>query len=284
MAPETSSWPGGRRVAVLVSLLLESWSEGAGPSYFPRTTPLRKGFVDYAAIRWGQFGGNEGVWRLTNIVRKAGIPATLFCNGRSAEEFPDAVGAFVKTGNELAGHGYLQDQTLAYLSPDEERATIRNTFDILEKIGGRRPTGWLTPIYGFSEHTWNYLVEEKIAWCADALDVSMPYLHKTSSGSITMLPWSDFVDNRVLRQSPNVYFDVYKATFDYLSAHEPGGMMHIGIHSHFGGRPLMSAAFQRVLDYLKGQSGVWFARPDEIVTHIAAQGIENSSYAKRFFG
>jgi hypothetical protein len=27
-------------IAVLVSILFETWSDGKGPSYFPRTTPL----------------------------------------------------------------------------------------------------------------------------------------------------------------------------------------------------------------------------------------------------
>jgi len=40
------------------------------------------------------------------------IPSTLFCNGRSAEVWPEAVAAFAKAGHDVAGHGYLQDQTL----------------------------------------------------------------------------------------------------------------------------------------------------------------------------
>lgn len=36
------SWPKGARVAVLVSVLLEAWSDGKSPSYFPRTTPLKQ--------------------------------------------------------------------------------------------------------------------------------------------------------------------------------------------------------------------------------------------------
>ena len=32
-------WPHGNRIAVVCSVLLETWSEGKSPSYFPRTTP-----------------------------------------------------------------------------------------------------------------------------------------------------------------------------------------------------------------------------------------------------
>ena len=284
MKQQAFAWPQQQRVAVVVSVLLETWSEGKSPSYFPRTTPLRSGTTDIAGIGWSRFGGNEGIWRLTRILDDVGVPATLFCNGRSAEVWPDAVKNFVKTGRDVAGHGYLQDQTLAYLAPDEERATIRKTLDILEKAGGRRPTGWVTPIYGQSEHTLDYLVQERIAWCSDALDASMPYRQNTRSGSIVMIPWSDFVDNRVLRGSPGVYFDVYKETFDYLHAHEPGALINIGVHSHFGGRPLMAAMFRKILEYLRSQQDVWFARHDEIAKWMDECKVDNPSYASRFFG
>jgi hypothetical protein len=72
------AWPGGRRVAVIVSLLLESWSEGKAPSYFPRTTPLKEGVADLAGVSWSQFGGNEGIWRLTRILNEFEIAGTLF--------------------------------------------------------------------------------------------------------------------------------------------------------------------------------------------------------------
>ena len=40
MSKEALAWPKGHRVAVVVSVLLETWSEGKSPTYFPRTTPL----------------------------------------------------------------------------------------------------------------------------------------------------------------------------------------------------------------------------------------------------
>src|SRR5215213_5545450 len=158
-------WPHGHRVAVVCSVLLETWSEGKSPSYFPRTTPLPSGSKDIAGINWSRFGGNEGIWRLSRILKDLDVPATLFCNGRSAEVWPDAVSAFAKAGHDVAGHGYLQDQTLFSMNADRERETIKKTLDILEKTAGKRPTGWVTPIYGWSENTIDYLAEAKLQWC-----------------------------------------------------------------------------------------------------------------------
>ena len=141
------------------------------------------------------------------------------------------------------------------MSADRERETIKKTLDILEKTAGKRPTGWVTPIYGWSENTIDYLAEAKLAWCSDALDASVPYQQQTKSGKIVMIPWSEFVDNRALRASPRIYFDVYKDMFDYLHACEPGGLINIGVHSHFGGRPAMAAVFRQILEYLREPQG-----------------------------
>ncbi|MBM3526757.1 MAG: hypothetical protein FJX62_01575 [Alphaproteobacteria bacterium] len=276
------AWPEGKRVAVAVSVLLETWSEGKSPSYFPRTTPLPPGSKDVAGINWSRFGGNEGIWRLARNLKDVGVSATLFCNGHSAEVWPEAVTAFAKAGHDVAGHGYLQDQTLFSMSADRERETIKKTLDILEKTAGKRPTGWVTPIYGWSENTMDYLTEAKLAWCCDGLDASVPYRQTTASGKITVIPWSDFVDNRALRATPRIYFETYKDTFDYLYACEPGALLHLGVHAHFGGRPLMTAMFRQVLEYLKSHKDVWFAQHHEIAKWIADQQIEDTAYARRF--
>ena len=111
------------------------------------------------------------------------------------------------------------------MNADRERETVKKTLDILEKTTGKRPAGWVTPIYGWSENTIDYLAEAKLAWCSDALDASVPYLHQSKNGKIVMIPWSEFVDNRALRASPRIFFDVYKDMFDYLHACEPGGLI-----------------------------------------------------------
>jgi len=62
------------------------------------------------------------------------------------------------------------------------------------------------------------------------------------------------------------------------------GLLHIGFHCHFGGRPMMSAMLRKVLGYLKGFPDVWFARHSEIAQWYDTQKIDDPSYAKRFFG
>lgn len=276
-----AAWPDGKRIAILTGVLLESWSDGKSPSYFTRTTPLKAGAVDRAGIQWSEFGGREGIWRLLRVLDRSGVPATVFCNALSAELYPDAVRAIADAGHAIAAHGWSQDQYLLDMKPAEQRATIRKCLDVLERAGGQRPDGWVSSVYSWNEHTVEALVQEGIAWHADALDTTFPRRERTASGSIIALPWCDFVDNRVLRASPNDFHDVYKEQFDFLRAHERAGLIHIGVHSHFGGRPLMSAAFQKTLDYFRGFPDVWFPRHGELARWFAEQGVDEVPAAVR---
>jgi peptidoglycan/xylan/chitin deacetylase (PgdA/CDA1 family) len=278
-----NTWPGGKRVAVLVSILFEVWSDGKSPSYFPRTTPLRPGTVDHGAIQWARYGGNEGLWRILRTLDRHGVRSTVLCSGRAGELYPDVIALAARSGHAIAGHGYTQDDLFVYKTPDEQRAAIRKTLDALEKASGIRPKGWATSAYSWTEETFDLLVQEGLCWYADALDISLPCRQKTASGEIVAFPWSDFVDNRVLRGTPRAYLDVHRDTFAYLLEHEPMGLLHVAFHSHFGGRPLMTAMFDELLKFLVAQPGVWFPGHDRMAAWALDQPEGATTYAKRFF-
>jgi peptidoglycan/xylan/chitin deacetylase (PgdA/CDA1 family) len=276
-------WPGGRRIAVLVSVLFETWQEGRAPSYFPRTTPLKAGTVDHGGIQWGRYAANEGIWRIIRTLNTFGVPATVFCSGRSGELYPDLVREVVRSGHAVGAHGYTQDGLLCHLTPQEERATIRNVLDILERTSGERPDGWVSPAYSWTEHTAGLLIGEGVRWHADGLDQSLPRRERVGDRSIIAFPWSDFVDNRVLRGSPRTFFDVYRDTFDYLYQHEPMGLVHIGFHGHYGGRPLMTAMLVKALQHFARFPDVWFPGHREMADWFSAQPFDGLPYAQRFF-
>ena len=156
------SWPGGKPIAVLVSILFETWSDGKAPSYFPRTTPLKSGTADRGAIQWAQYGGNEGLWRILRTLDRHSVPATIFCSGRCGELYPQVIAAAAKAGHDIAGHGYTQDGLFCYMTREEERDAIRKTLDALERACGIRAQGWATPAYSWTEHTFDLLRAEGV--------------------------------------------------------------------------------------------------------------------------
>ena len=86
-----------------------------------------------------------------------------------------------------------------------------------------------------------------------------------------------------MRGQPRSYYDVYADTFAYLREHEPMGLLHVAFHSHFGGRPLMTAMFAKLLKFLRAQPEVHFPGHNAIAQWVLERGDDELSNANRFF-
>lgn len=276
-------WPNGKRIAVALTVMFETWSEGTAPTYSVQATHLKPGTPDLAGHAWSTYGGRVGVWRILRTLERWQMPATFFTNARCAEIYPDAVRQIVASGHELGGHAYTQDQLLAYLDPEAERDVIRRSLGLLEEVGGRRPTGWLSPVLAFTEHTVANLAAEGLAWQADVTYTDLPFRIPTAHGPIAGVPNSDFTDNRVLKANPQDLFDVYRSTFDYLYAHEPMSMLPMTLHCQFGGRPMVTAVFDEIMQYISRFDGVWLARHSELGAWALDQTGDDTTYRARYF-
>ena len=128
------TWPNGKKVAVSITVMFETWPDDSAPNYSVQTTHLKKGTVDHAAKAWSTYGGRVGVWRLMRMLERLGMPATFFVNARCTEVYPDAVKQIVKSGFDIAAHSYTQDDLPSYKTLDEQQALIRQSIDMLESL------------------------------------------------------------------------------------------------------------------------------------------------------
>lgn len=261
----------------------ETWAEGTAPQYTVHATTLRPGQVDRAGREWAEYGGNAGVWRILKLLDRCGIAGTFALNARCAELYPRAAAQIVRSGHEISAHGYTQDQLQVAMSPDEERAAIRRSLDVLERATGARPRGWHSPVLSFTQHTHEIVAEEGLLYHGDAANVDVPVRIKRAGKTIVAFPATDFSDNRVLRASPRVLLDVYTDTFDYLYEHEPGSLLGLAIHCHAGGRPMIVAVFEKILRYFQRFSDVWFARAVDIAEYVLEHGPDDPSAEGRFY-
>jgi len=276
------SWPNGKRIAITVNVMLEAWSEGKAPSYSVHATSLKPGIPDLSGKSWSTYGGNVGVWRIIRTLDRWKIPSTFGVNAQCAELYPEAIKQIIRSGHDIAGHGYTQDQLLAYMNPEQEQSTIKMCLDLLSDKSGQRPTGWVSPVHAFTPHTIDFLAKENLKWHGDVTYTDLPQVVKTSYGTIVAVPTSDFSDNRVMRASPCDFYDAYKSTFDYLYEHEPMGMLAVTLHCHFGGRPLIISVFDELLKYFSKHRDVWFVRNHELALW-ALEANQEFTYASRFF-
>src|SRR5262245_63820524 len=80
MTSATYHWPNGKRIAVAITVMLETWSEGKAPPYGVQASPIKAGAVDLGGIAWGSYGGKIGVWRIINLLKQNGIRG---CGGKN---------------------------------------------------------------------------------------------------------------------------------------------------------------------------------------------------------
>ena len=283
MAQGPFNWPNKARLAVVVTCLLENWSEGKGPQFSVQTTSLKPGTPDRAAMTWGTYGGRAGVWRLLKILDENKVPATFAANAHALELAPEAARQIIRSGHEVAAHCYLQDHLLAYMTPDEERAAVRRSADIVKAVTGHAPTGWLSSVLASTEHTERLVAEEGFLWYGDYNHIDQPSCVSVGARTLVAIPHSDFADHRVLRGSPRDWYDVYQDTFDYLYRNEPTSYLNITVHCHFGGRPLIAAQIDRILKYIRGFPEVWIVRHDELAKWVLDNKIGEWSNGARFF-
>ena len=265
------TWPGGAQIAVMVTVMYETWPEGKTPPYSPMASPLREGVIDRQGISWAEYGGRTGIWRLKELFDHAGVKGTICANARAVERYPDSIRALHEAGHEIAGHSYTQNMFLPYMVPDEEQALIRRCTKIIQDATGERPVGWASPRMSPTEHTAGFLAQDGFVWHGDYNDTDLPYVVDTPQGQVVALMHSDFTDNRVMRGSPRDFLDVHIDTFDFLSGTGQPEIMNLTVHAHFGGRPPLAAMVARILQHMQSMPGVWFARHDELARWVLKQ-------------
>ena len=265
------TWPGGVQIAVMLTVMFETWPEGKTPPYSPMASPLRDGVTDLQGVSWAEYGGRTGIWRLHELFQRAGVTATICANARAVERYPEAIRALHGAGHEIAGHSYTQNMFLPYMAPDEEQALIRRCSRVIEFATGERPSGWASPRMSPTPHTAGFLAQDGFVWHGDYNDTDLPYVVETGTGPIVALMHSDFTDNRVMRGSPRDFLDVHIDTFDFLSDTGQPEIMNLTVHAHFGGRPPLAAIVSRILQHMQARPGVWFARHDEVARWVLRQ-------------
>jgi peptidoglycan/xylan/chitin deacetylase (PgdA/CDA1 family) len=275
-------WPNGAKCAAAITFDMDS------DSLIHLDHP-DDGFRRVSGISMLRYGPEVAVPRILETYRRMDIRQTFFVPAWCIENYPDAVKAMVDGGHEVAHHGYLHENPLAG-SRKEQHYWLKRGIEIIVNATGQRPRGWRAPLYNFSNHSADLLIEEGFLYDASLMGDDVPYILKTDEGELVELPahwgvddWPQFVQSMDLDymmpiKAASRGIEVFREEFDAM--YEYGGLW-IGVwHPFATGRLVRWRKVVEFIEYMKSKGDVWFARMEDIAGHVI-QCIADGTYQPR---
>jgi peptidoglycan/xylan/chitin deacetylase (PgdA/CDA1 family) len=216
--------------------------------------------------------------RILKMYRDFGLRQTFFYPAWCMEAYPHLVEMILKDGHEIAHHGYLHENP-NQLTKEDEVYWIQRSISTIERMTGQRPRGFRAPVYNFSRHTADILVQEGFLYDATLMGDDVPHVIETDAGQLLELPshwalddWPPYVHNIELEytmtiRSPDEAMAVYLSEFEAMYRH--GGLWIAVWHPWVSGRLARCDRIAEMIVYMQSKGDVWFATMEEIAQHTA---------------
>ncbi|MEW9584262.1 polysaccharide deacetylase [Paraburkholderia sp. DGU8] len=258
-------------------------------------------------ISRGLFAGEVGSPRLLKLFERMQIRTTWFIPGHSIETFPEQMRAVADAGHEIGVHGYSHENPIA-MTRQQEADVLDKSIELIMRLAGRKPTGYVAPWWEFSNVTNELLIERgilydhslmhhdfqpyrvrvgdswtRIDYRKDARDWMKPLVRGRETDLIE-IPANWYLDDlppmMFIKKSPNSHGFVnprdieqmWRDQFDWVYREYDYAVFPITIHPDVSGRPQVLLMLERLFEYMSGHAGVKFVRMEEMA----------SDYARRF--
>lgn len=277
-------WPGGARIALQFVI---NYEEGGERSVLHGDTESEAFLSEMIGAQPVQnarhmameslyeYGSRAGFWRLHRLFSALEVPVTVFGVAMALERNPDAIEAMLRSGWEIASHGY---RWIDYQNvPEEvERAHINLAIEIHRRLTGQRPLGWYQG--RTSPHTARLIVEEGgFVYDADSYADDLPFYSRMHGQPQLIVPYAlDTNDMRFTAlqgfNSGDQFFSYLRDAFDvlYAEGETQPKMLSIGLHCRIAGRPARLASLRRFIEHVHAHKNVWIAQRLDIARHWLA--------------
>jgi peptidoglycan/xylan/chitin deacetylase (PgdA/CDA1 family) len=263
--------PDGKKICAIFGVAYEAFTKSGKFKSDPEIK------VNFTGLSHSHYGGRVGVWRLMELYDRYDAKGSFVTNGLAVQLWPEAAKAIVAAGHEMAGHGWTNEVPMYKMTPEEERADVKNTTEIIEKTTGKRPVGWASPGNMYTAHTLNIIAENGYIWSGDPIDDDNPYVVTVNGGKhkLCVVPKFNYAnDFRAWGGGLMCGDDFYlgwRTTFDYLvqeALRGKTGTISVVCHAELGGRPHMAYAVAKMLRTCKEyQELVWNPTRSELAAH-----------------
>ena len=265
---QPSSWPGGSRVAVLLSFDVDNET----------LTLARNTNPSIGALSQGEFGARVGLRRVVELVDRHSIPASFFIPAVSLILNPDMVEVIQKSGrHEFGVHGWVHELNSA-LDAETERELVLRATNYLEKATGRRPVGYRAPSWDLSPNTLDIIKGLGFLYDSSLMADDRPYelLQNGNPTGLVELPVEWILDDAPLMNPlgnrytpPRELLQVYIDEFD--KAYEEGTMFLLTTHPHIIGHRSRILILEELINHIKTKEGVWFGTHEQAVRYVKEQ-------------
>ena len=261
------AWPNGARVAVGLSFDVDN-----------ATATLSTGNLDYEILSRGEYGAVDGLPRLLRMLDRQQVPASFFIPAASAVLHPKMITAIqsAKLPHEIGVHGWIHERLPLLNNEKEEQRLLDLSIETLTKMTGKRPVGYRAPSWKFSGWTMGqvkaagFLYDSSLMASDDAYDL---LLDGTPTGMVELpieriLDDAPYFGSNADGSNPSLgdVYEVFQAEFDV--AYEEGGLFLLTMHPHLMGHRSRAAMLEKLVQYMKGKPGVWFATHEQIANHV----------------
>ena len=250
-------------------------------------------------ISRGLFAGEVGMPRLVNLFKRLGIKTTWFIPGHSIETFPEQTAMVVEAGHEIGIHGYTHENPIS-MTREQEEAVLDKCIDLVTKVSGKRPTGYVAPWWEFSTVTNELLLKRGIKYDHSLMHKDFePYyvrvgdtwtlidyskkpqewmkpLQRGVETDLIEIPGSWYLDDlppmMFIKKAPNSHGfvnprhleEMWRDQFDWVYREMDYAAFTIAIHPDVSGRPQVLLMLERIIEHISSHSGVRWCTFDQI--------------------
>ena len=232
-----------------------------------------------------------------DLFKRYNIRATWGVTGHSMESFPKAADMICEAvnnyGHEIGIHGYVHENPLA-MTREQEADVLDRTISVIEKISGKKPTGYMAPWWELSKNTVELLLDRGITYDSSLMeDDYHPYyvrvgdswtkINYNGQASDWMKPWKageevnlvEIPANWHLDDAPPLLFvkaaannhglvtgrqlgEIWQDQFDWVYRNYDYAVLPITIHPDAAGKPHGLMMLERLFDHILAHKGVRF--------------------------
>ncbi len=266
-------WPEGKRLAVFFCNNIEHFAFRAGVGPDSTGEGQAQNQRNHA---WRDYGNRVGLWYYFDLLDEFGLPGAHNVNSSVLEACPAIVERMNARGDEYVGHGRTNSERQAELWEEDEARLIAEATEVVTRLSGKPPEGWLGPGLSQSGVTLDLLKEAGYRYVMDWPVDDQPIWMRTRAGPILTVPYpvelndmSSLIGRRHTAQEfETMMIDQFDEMFEQSRKYPL--VYSVALHPFIISQPYRLHAFRRAVSHiLQHRDALWITTPGEIARYCA---------------